>query len=212
MSSMSVEVPSWCRRGAVVVLSWCCRGQIMRVSARDEAAWAACERVSLISSALATVFLGKFAPIDHSDGSGINLLNISTREWYVGSGAHGKGGREGADVVLLSLLSFLCLVVVAAVAVVVAAVAVFAGAAAAVAVADVVVWSLVPFYVRLALACAPAWVALPRHGKLLETAASGLSTRLSSPAPSRTVLGRFDAALSLSLSPPPSCRLCWETP
>ncbi len=39
------------------------------------------ERISLISSFLASLFLGKYAPIDLSDGSGMNLLNISTLKW-----------------------------------------------------------------------------------------------------------------------------------
>jgi xylulokinase len=55
----------------------------MRVAARDGEAWAACDRVSLISSAMATLFVGKFAPIDHSDGSGMNLMDITRRGWCV---------------------------------------------------------------------------------------------------------------------------------
>jgi xylulokinase len=41
-----------------------------------------CSRISLVSSALASIFLGKFAGIDHSDGSGMNLMDIRTREWW----------------------------------------------------------------------------------------------------------------------------------
>lgn len=40
-----------------------------------------CERICLVSSFLATLFIGKYAPIDFSDGSGMNLLNINTKEW-----------------------------------------------------------------------------------------------------------------------------------
>jgi sugar (pentulose or hexulose) kinase len=39
------------------------------------------QRISLISSFLCTVFLGHYAPIDLSDGSGMNLLDIKTHEW-----------------------------------------------------------------------------------------------------------------------------------
>uniref|UniRef100_UPI00359024EB xylulose kinase isoform X4 n=1 Tax=Myxine glutinosa TaxID=7769 RepID=UPI00359024EB len=39
------------------------------------------ERVSLISSFAASLFLGDYAEIDFSDGSGMNLLDINNREW-----------------------------------------------------------------------------------------------------------------------------------
>lgn len=39
------------------------------------------ERISLVSSFLASVFLGRVAAIDHSDASGMNLLDIGTRSW-----------------------------------------------------------------------------------------------------------------------------------
>ncbi|XP_065582639.1 xylulose kinase-like isoform X3 [Artemia franciscana] len=39
------------------------------------------ERISLISSFLASIFIGGYASIDHSDGSGMNLLDIKNRKW-----------------------------------------------------------------------------------------------------------------------------------
>lgn len=47
-----------------------------RCHAYDEAV-----RISLVSSFISSLFLGAVAPIDFSDGSGMNLLNIRKRNW-----------------------------------------------------------------------------------------------------------------------------------
>jgi xylulokinase len=37
--------------------------------------------IHLVSSFMASILIGKNAPIDHGDGAGMNLMNISTKEW-----------------------------------------------------------------------------------------------------------------------------------
>lgn len=39
------------------------------------------KRISLISSFLASIFLGNVAPIDYGDASGMNLFNINDKHW-----------------------------------------------------------------------------------------------------------------------------------
>lgn len=39
------------------------------------------ERISLVSSFLASLLMAQFAMIDVADGSGMNLLNIDTKSW-----------------------------------------------------------------------------------------------------------------------------------
>ncbi len=37
--------------------------------------------IHLVSSFLSSILLGKSSPIDHSDGAGMNLMNIKTKKW-----------------------------------------------------------------------------------------------------------------------------------
>ena len=55
--------------------------QIARMARRHPDVWEACERVSLVSSFVSSVLIGEYAPIDTSDGSGMNLMDIRSRRW-----------------------------------------------------------------------------------------------------------------------------------
>nr|CAH7728631.1 unnamed protein product [Callosobruchus chinensis] len=55
--------------------------QIAKIVQTKPEAYQNTERISLISSFLCSIFLGKIAPIDISDGSGMNLLDIRTKKW-----------------------------------------------------------------------------------------------------------------------------------
>ncbi|KOC59536.1 Xylulose kinase, partial [Habropoda laboriosa] len=55
--------------------------QIAKIARTRPEAYGNTERISLVSNFLASLFLGDFAPIDWSDGSGMNLLNIHTKDW-----------------------------------------------------------------------------------------------------------------------------------
>jgi xylulokinase len=55
--------------------------QILKISQTKPAEYAATERISLVSSFCASLLSGSYADIDYSDGSGMNLMNIKTKEW-----------------------------------------------------------------------------------------------------------------------------------
>ncbi|CAN0084238.1 unnamed protein product, partial [Laminaria digitata] len=50
--------------------------QIARIARREPEAYAACERVSLVSSFLTSLLAGRYCSIDASDASGMNLMDI----------------------------------------------------------------------------------------------------------------------------------------
>ena len=55
--------------------------QIAKIYQKRQASYETCEHISLVSSFLATLCIGDYAPIDYSDGSGMNLMNIYTKAW-----------------------------------------------------------------------------------------------------------------------------------
>lgn len=80
--------------------------QIAKMMAERPQEMAECERISLVSSFLGSVLLGDYAPIDFSDGSGMNLLDLKKKEWdnelleavaTAGSLHQGNQGERGAE-------------------------------------------------------------------------------------------------------------------
>jgi xylulokinase len=55
--------------------------QIRKTIFEQPQAYAETERIALVSSMLTSLLIGKHAPIDVSDGSGMNLLNIRAKCW-----------------------------------------------------------------------------------------------------------------------------------
>ncbi|XP_043286890.1 xylulose kinase isoform X2 [Venturia canescens] len=55
--------------------------QIAKISRDKPDAYNNTERISLISSFVASLFLGDFAPVDWSDASGTNLFDIRAKDW-----------------------------------------------------------------------------------------------------------------------------------
>jgi xylulokinase len=56
--------------------------QIRRFSAREPGAYAATDRIHLVSSFLASLLVGRHAPVEPGDGSGMNLMDLDTRAWW----------------------------------------------------------------------------------------------------------------------------------
>lgn len=55
--------------------------QIRRFAKRDPSGYARTDRIHLVSSFLASLLIGRHAPLEPGDGSGMNLMDITTREW-----------------------------------------------------------------------------------------------------------------------------------
>ena len=55
--------------------------QIAKIAAQQPEAYARTGRIALVSSFMASLLIGDYAPIDTSDGSGMNLMNIRSRDW-----------------------------------------------------------------------------------------------------------------------------------
>lgn len=56
--------------------------QIRKFSKQDPAAYAATDRVHLVSSFLASLLTGRHAPLDPGDGSGMNLMDLAACTWW----------------------------------------------------------------------------------------------------------------------------------
>ena len=55
--------------------------QIAKIAQEKSEAYSNTDRISLVSSFAASLFLGKISAIDTSDGGGMNLLDIQTLDW-----------------------------------------------------------------------------------------------------------------------------------
>jgi xylulokinase len=56
--------------------------QIRKFATHEPAAYAATDRVHLVSSFLASLLAGRHAPIDPGDGSGMNLMDLESAAWW----------------------------------------------------------------------------------------------------------------------------------
>lgn len=55
--------------------------QIRRIYETQFEAYENTERISIVSSFMASILIGSYACIDHSDGAGMNLMDIKERAW-----------------------------------------------------------------------------------------------------------------------------------
>jgi xylulokinase len=81
--------------------------QIARIVATQHAGYEASERIALVSSFMASLLIGDYAPIDVSDGSGMNLLDIRRATWAqraLDATAPGLGARLGTPVASHTLI------------------------------------------------------------------------------------------------------------
>ena len=66
--------------------------QIRKFATHEPAAYAATDRIHLVSSFLASLLAGRHAPIDPGDGSGMNLMDLDVGH-LVGRGGRGHRAR-----------------------------------------------------------------------------------------------------------------------
>ena len=59
--------------------------QIRKFFKQEPTAYAATDRIHLVSSFLASLLVGRHAPIDPGDGSGMNLMDLGASEWWTPS-------------------------------------------------------------------------------------------------------------------------------
>src|SRR6266699_495938 len=70
--------------------------QIMRICRKRPEVYANTSRISLVSSFLASFFLGSIAPLDISDVCGMNLWDIPANQWSEPLLELTAGGKDGA--------------------------------------------------------------------------------------------------------------------
>jgi xylulokinase len=56
--------------------------QIRKFWQQSPAEYAATDRIHLVSSFMASLLAGRHAPLDPGDGSGMNLMDLATRQWW----------------------------------------------------------------------------------------------------------------------------------
>jgi len=59
--------------------------QIRKFFKTEPRAYAKTSSIALVSSFMASLLAGKIAPIDHGDGAGMNLMDISKKKWHAGA-------------------------------------------------------------------------------------------------------------------------------
>jgi xylulokinase len=57
--------------------------QVRRFATREPAAYAATDRIHLVSSFLASLLVGTHAPLDPGDAAGMNLFDLATLDWWM---------------------------------------------------------------------------------------------------------------------------------
>jgi len=55
--------------------------QIAKIHATRPQVYAETDRIALVSSFMAALFMGDYAPLDAADASGMNLMNVRTKKW-----------------------------------------------------------------------------------------------------------------------------------